>query len=322
MAGKTVVLAVDIVADASDATRAFDEAGSAAGGAADKIDTVGGRAGDTATGLSALTGALEVAGFDKAADAAGLLATGLDAVEGASTLFKVATETLTISTVKDTAARLLNTIQTTAASAATKAWSITQAALNAVMSANPIGLVVAAVVILIGVIVLIATKTTFFQDTWEKIWPVIKVGIDAVKRAFDTVVDVIGDVITWVGKITGSALDSFKKPIDAIKSAFDHVVDAVKSLIDWVGKIKMPKVLTDIIDNIKKIDIWPFSVPGGSSGAPGTVPGVSATAYTAAGARAGVTINVNGALDPVGVARQIRTILRADDRRRRGVVIA
>ena len=316
------MLAVDIVADASDATDAFDKAGAAAGGAADKIDTVGGRAGDSASGLSALTGALELAGFDKAADAAGLLATGLDAVEGSTMLFKVAQESLSLVTIKDTAAKIANTVATTAANVATKLWAATQWLLNAALNANPIGLIVGLVIGLIAVIVLIATKTTFFQDTWAAIWPVVKIGIDAIKTAFGYVVDAISNVITWVGKITGSALETFKKPIDAIKTAFDHVVDAVSSLITWLGKIKMPKVLTDIVDKIGSIDIWPFMAPGGSTGAPGTVPGVSATAFAPVASAGGVTINVNGALDPVGVARQIRTILRADDRRRHGVVIA
>jgi hypothetical protein len=320
--GKTAILSVDILTDASNATAGFEEAGKSASTAADKIDSIGGKSGDAATGLGALAGALDAAGFGPAADALGLVATGLDAAEGSTVLFKVAQESLSLTTIKDTAARIANTVATTAANVATKAYTAGQWLLNAALSANPIGLVIAAVLILIGVIVLIATKTTFFQDTWERIWPVVKVGIDAIKVAFDFVVAAVQAVITWVGKITGSALETFKGPIDAIKSAFDHVVDAVKSLIDWVGKIKMPKVLTDIIDNIKKIDIWPFSVPG--AGGDTTAPGVSATAMTTNATRGsgGVTINVNGALDPVSVARQLRTILRADDRRRRGVVIA
>jgi len=319
----TAKLSIDIVADATDATTAFDKAGASASTAADKIDSIGGKAGDSASGLSALTGALELAGFDGAAEAAGLLATGLDAVEGSTMLFKVAQESLSLVTIKDTAARIANTVATTAANAATKIWAASTWVLNAALNANPLGLIIGLVVGLIAVIVLIATKTTFFQDTWERIWPVIKIGIDAIKTAFGYVSDAVSDVITWVGKITGTALDSFKKPIDKIKEAFDHVSDAVSDLIDWVGKIKMPKVLTDIIDNIKKIDIWPFSVPG-TGGEPGTAPGVSSLAATTTATRGGtgVTINVNGALDPVGVARQIRTILRADDRRRHGVVIA
>ena len=175
MAGKTAILAVDIVADASKATTAFDEAGRAASSTADKIGDVGDKSGTTATGLSALSGALDAAGFGPAADSLSLLATGLDATEGATMLFKVAQESAMLVTIKDTAARIANTVATTAASAATKVWAGTQAVLNAVMSANPVGLIIAGIVLLIGVIVLVATKTTFFQDVWARIWPVVKV---------------------------------------------------------------------------------------------------------------------------------------------------
>lgn len=50
---------------------------------------------------------------------------------------------------------------------AMKAWAAVQAVLNLVMDANPIGLVILAIAALIGIIVLIATKTTWFQTIWQ-----------------------------------------------------------------------------------------------------------------------------------------------------------
>jgi len=118
--GKTAILSVDILADASQATAGFEAAGSAASSTADKIESVGDKSGTTATGLSALSGALDAAGFGPAADALGLVATGLDAAEGSTMLFKVAQESLSLTTIKDTAARIANGVATTAASAATR----------------------------------------------------------------------------------------------------------------------------------------------------------------------------------------------------------
>ena len=54
--------------------------------------------------------------------------------------------------------------------AATAAWTGVQWLLNAAMTANPIGLIVLAIVALVGIIVLIATKTTWFQTIWNAIW--------------------------------------------------------------------------------------------------------------------------------------------------------
>lgn len=49
-----------------------------------------------------------------------------------------------------------------------------QWALNIAMDANPIGLIVLAIAALIGIIVLIATKTDWFQKLWHAIWGVIQ----------------------------------------------------------------------------------------------------------------------------------------------------
>lgn len=56
-----------------------------------------------------------------------------------------------------------------------------QWAWNVAMTANPIGLVIAAIAVLIGIVVLIATKTDWFQKLWHAIWG--KIG-DPVKAAW------------------------------------------------------------------------------------------------------------------------------------------
>jgi hypothetical protein len=367
---KTAVLAIDIVADATDATKAFDDASRSASTAADKIDDIGGKAGDTASGLGAIAGALDAAGFGPAAEAAGLLATGLDAAEGASTLFKVAQETLTITTLKDTVAKVANTVATTAANVATKIWAAGQWLLNAALTANPIGLIIAAIAILIGIVILIATKTTWFQDIWEVAWSaiqkaavavwdfivkaasvawdlivagvklyigiwiaifngikaavkvvwdwiqdaagvalgIVKTAIDGVKGAFDKVVDVVKSVIEQVGKITGSTLDAIKKPIELVQTAFDKVVEAIKSVVTWLGNIKMPKVLTDVVDKVGSI--WPFAADAAGGGT--TVPGVSSQALGRSAGAGAVTINVSvpESSDPVATARYLKALIR------------
>jgi hypothetical protein len=53
------------------------------------------------------------------------------------------------------------------ATAATWLWTAGQWLLNAALTANPIGIVVMAVAALVGAIILIATKTTWFQTIWE-----------------------------------------------------------------------------------------------------------------------------------------------------------
>lgn len=63
---------------------------------------------------------------------------------------------------------------TVVVSTATKVWAATQWLLNAALTANPIGIVVVAVVALVAVVVLIAKKTNWFQTAWAKSWAAIK----------------------------------------------------------------------------------------------------------------------------------------------------
>lgn len=291
---KTTTLSIDIVADATAATRAFNDAGDAAGRTAANIEDIGGKSGDTASGLSAIAGALDAAGFGPAADALGLFATGLDATEGSARLFKVAQETLTLTTLKDTAARIANTVATTAASAATKVWAAVQWALNAAMSANPIGLIIGLVIGLVAVIVLIATKTTWFQDAWKAAWSAIKAAAAAVWE--------------WIGPAAEAAMNVVLAPIKAVKAAFDAVGDAIEAVIRWLGRIKVPDAIGKIGDFIGSIN--PFTVTGGS-GAP--APGVSTRAMgRATGTTAGATVQVfvPESSDPVATARYLKALIR------------
>ena len=66
------------------------------------------------------------------------------------------------------------------ASAATKVWTGVQAAFDVVMNANPISLVIIGIAALIAVIVVIATKTKWFQEAWDASWGFVKKTFDHV----------------------------------------------------------------------------------------------------------------------------------------------
>ncbi|MER7047725.1 phage tail protein [Streptomyces jumonjinensis] len=73
-------------------------------------------------------------------------------------------------------------------------WTASQWQLNAAMLANPMVLIVAGIVALIAVIVLIATKTKWFQKAWDAVW-------GAVKSAFRASVDGILVALEWLKKL-------------------------------------------------------------------------------------------------------------------------
>ena len=53
--------------------------------------------------------------------------------------------------------------------AVTKAWKAAQAALNLVMKANPIGLIISAIALLVGAIATVVRNTTGWGETWESV---------------------------------------------------------------------------------------------------------------------------------------------------------
>lgn len=97
----------------------------------------------------------------------------------------------------------------------TKAWVAIQTALDVVMTANPIGLVIAAITLLVGAVYLIATKTTWFQTTWKFmttaigaawrfLWNnILRPVIQFILNGFANVAGAIGHVLSALGHIPG-----------------------------------------------------------------------------------------------------------------------
>ncbi|MWA12572.1 phage tail protein [Streptomyces sp. BA2] len=81
-------------------------------------------------------------------------------------------------------------------------------ALNASMFASPVFWIVAAIVALVAVVVLIATKTDWFQQAWSVAWGFIK-------STTDTVVAGIGSVLNWFGSLPGKLGGWFGSAKDA-----------------------------------------------------------------------------------------------------------
>lgn len=285
-------------------------------------------------------------------------------------------------------------VQEIATAAASKVMAIAQAALNAVMAANPVLLVVIALVALIAALVLAYKKSATFRrivdaafkavasgakavgkiiaaafslawraatayvrayvlvirtvlavvrtvvsavagfvkdkfgDAWRVVSQVARTQVAIIRQVISSVREAISAVATalregWSSawraaqQIATSAANAVKRPIDAAKSAIDRLVEAVRNLISWIGRIKFPSPPSFL----KKLPgFGSLSAPAVATGrgagyvtAP-TVRGLGAgRAVTSSGG--GVTINVNGALDPEGVARQVRRILDGHERR-------
>ena len=157
----------------------------------------------------------------------------------------------------------------------------------------------------IGAAILLIVKN------WDKIKDAAMTVYNWLKDTFSKVFDTVKDAAT-------TALDLILAPINAIKSAFDAVVEAVKKVIDWISKIKIP----DLGGIVSKLNPFTAAAPAGHYTTPRrTRPparpwSVTATRGSGPNERGRRSSSIQGAIDPVSTAKQVRQILRDDQRRR------
>jgi len=137
---------------------------------------------------------------------------------------------------------------------ATKIWTAVQTALNIVMTMNPIGLIVMAVLALIAVIVLIATKTTWFQTIWSTVWGAVKA---AAQFVFDWIVGgwkfLIDTFLAGV-KLWWSVFSGFWKKVGEIAAAtWNWITDKISGFVDFVKSLpgRISKAARGMWDGIK-----------------------------------------------------------------------
>lgn len=111
-------------------------------------------------------------------------------------------------------------------------------ALNIVLMANPIGLVVAAIVLLIGVFVVLWNKCEWFREGWKAFFRIIT---DWAKEKINIIVSIIKQKIEKVKQIIniGQQMYSYGKDmiqgfINGIKAMLGRVGDAAKSVANKV----------------------------------------------------------------------------------------
>lgn len=161
--------------------------------------------------------------------------------------------------------------------AAMKIWSIVQMVLNLALWTSPITWIVLGIIALIAIIVLIATKTTWFQTAWEAVWGAIKAYYSFVLNAIVTVFKTWWAVFSGFWKAVGrffvnvwnGIVSGVKGAGNWIKNTWDKVLGFFKSV---PGKIR--NIASGMWDGIKNafksainwiISKWnglSFSIPG------------------------------------------------------------
>lgn len=196
-----------------------------------------------------------------------LVSTAALGLVGTVNLLAMANQAVSLSAIRAAAATTASKAAQLAGAAATGIATAAQWAWNVAMSANPIGLVIVAVGALVAGIVWLATKTTFFQDTWKAIWGTIG---EPVKAAWDWIKRMGSTALDWYLSLPGKIWGAFKKIGGYVSAPFKAGFNAVaRAWNATVGQLRWT------------VPGWVPGIGGNTVGAPqlpqfhagGTVPG-------------------------------------------------
>lgn len=161
---------------------------------------------------------LAVAAADKVRAAAAWISTVAQVAGGK------ATETNTALTVAQRVAVL-------ATSAALKVWAAAQWALNVAMSANPLTLIVLAVVALVGVLILAYRHSETFRKIVQAAMAGVMVAVHAAADAFAAVGHAVEAAVGFVAGLPGRALDALKALPGVLVGALKFALNAMLTVI-------------------------------------------------------------------------------------------
>jgi phage-related protein len=130
-------------------------------------------------------------------------------------------------------------------------WTAAQWLLNIAMMANPIGLIVAAVIaavaLIVGLVMVVKENwgaiSQFFIDLWEGIKKALFTALDAIKAAFFAVVDFIKGIwkgiVSFFSGIWEALMQGPQVAIEYIRTAFTKLFDGIKEkLFGFINKVK------------------------------------------------------------------------------------
>ena len=132
-----------------------------------------------------------------------------------------------------------------------QAVGVKQAILNAIMAANPVGLIVAAIAGLVAAFVVLWNKSEAFRNFWIGLWEIIKTvalaAWETIKEKFSKLGDFFSNLwnslkqifqngIDIVVKIFSGAVEKIKTVWSTIKSFFVGIWESIKSVFSAVGQ--------------------------------------------------------------------------------------
>lgn len=200
-----------------------------AGEAADEVDTKAMGFRDTLTGVQ--DGLAGVASLSKGPSFEGFLLLGAGIGDLGSGFYNFLIPALE----KTKLATLAKAGADKVAAAGARAWAAAQWLMNASLFASPITWIVVGIVALIAVIVLIATKTDWFQKAWRASWNWIK---SAAANTWEFIKKIPGWIGTAFSKVAGFISTPYRKAFNLIADAWNATVGRLSWTVpSWIPGI-------------------------------------------------------------------------------------
>lgn len=243
--------------------KSFDTAADHArefGASADSVDEVGGASAKTAGALGDLGGAFELIGGSAVGEKLGVVGTVLQAGAGIADLYTVGIQGAKAALAAMQSGAALAAAKTIALNIAQKAvaigtgiWTAAQWLLNIALNANPIGLIVLAIAVLIGIIVLVVKNWDTLKNATIGAWNAIKNAVVSAwqwlkRNSFDPLIAIVKLVMDWFGKLRTKASEVWA----GIKATFSDnivvrtiqgIIDKVREFMNMLGSISIPSWL-------------------------------------------------------------------------------
>lgn len=237
----------------------------------------------------------------------------------------------TVSTARMVAQLAIQRGAMLAARAATLAMAAGQAILNAVMTANPIGIVIVAIAALVAGLVLAYNKSETFRTAVQTAARASKAAFDTVVNVIKVVIGAIGNMLSSVGGVGGAfrgAMNVAAAAVRILTAPIRGLISLIQSVIGWISRIRFPSPPG-----------WMRKITGGSDPSAGggamltaagpatfsPLGGVLAPAASGpinVDARTIINVDGSGIVDARAVAEQIRDALKTDGRQRGGRLAA
>jgi hypothetical protein len=219
-------------------------------------------------------------------------------------------------TIRHRAATIASTAASGIARGATLAWAAGQRILNLALRANPIGIVITVVAALVGLIIAAYKSSETFRGIVQKAGEVARTAFGVIFRVVFPIVGIIQAIVAgvqalvrWIRNIRWPEPPGWLK---SVGSAIGGLFGASENPGFYEPGSPAPFHTSPATG--RRWSFMPHTGGGGS--------GSTLAQLAALGTHGGLTIiNVNGALDPDAVARQIERLLaRRGTRTGRGVV--